>query len=181
MLSWLIRRKLDAFEREYDYDVSYLRDVLETSTKATLLFHKATELGTFREGIPKDAWYAARLVSMRREDCGPCTQLLATMAERDGQDPDVIRALLAGRVDDLPDDVRLSVDFTRAALARDPSADALRRDVVARWGRPGLLSLAFGMLSSRLYPTLKYALGYGHTCSVVHVGGEAVLTPGEAY
>jgi hypothetical protein len=180
MLSWAIRRKLDAFEGEYDYDVSYLRDVLETSPKAMWMFHRATALGTFRQGIPKDVWYAARLVAMRLEDCGPCTQLVSTMAERDGQDSRMIRAILHGTLEDLSDDVRLSVELTRACLARDPRADALRAEVVAKWGRMGLLSLAFAMLSSRLYPTLKYALGYGHTCVVVRVGGEAVLTPREA-
>jgi hypothetical protein len=180
MLSWVIRRKLDAFEREYDYDVSYMRDVLETSPKAMLMFHRATALGTLRQGVPKDAWYAARLVAMRHEDCGPCTQLLSTMAERDGQDSGMIRAVLSGKFDELSDDVRSSVEFARACLARDPRADALREEVVAKWGRMGLLSLAFAMLSSRLYPTLKYALGYGHTCAVVRVGGEVVLTPREA-
>jgi hypothetical protein len=181
MLSFIIRRKLDAFEREYDYDMDYARDVLEISPKAMLLFHKATALGTFRQGVPKDVWYAARLVSMRLEDCGPCTQLIATMAERDEQDPDVIRAVVSGQFDKLSDDVRLSAEFTRASLGRDAAADPLRREIVAKWGRKGLLSLAFAMLSSRLYPTLKYALGYGHTCSVVHVGGQAVLTPREAF
>ena len=181
MLSWLIHRKLDAFEKEYDYDVSYSRELLDTSTKAMLLFHKATGLGDFREGVPKDPWFAARLVAMQFEDCGPCTQLIATMAEREGVDPDVIRGILRNRLDDLDTEVRLAVEFTSATLRREPRADALRPEVVARWGRIGLVSLAFAMLSSRLYPTLKYALGYGHTCSVVHVAGEAVLTPREAY
>lgn len=181
MLSWLIGRKIDAFEEEYAYDMGYARELLGTSLRAMLLFHKATGLGEFREGLPKDAWYAARLVAMRAEDCGPCTQLIATMAERDGQAPEMIEAVLGGRMDALSDDVRLSVEFTKAVLARDPGADVLRRRVVQRFGRAGLVSLAFAMLSSRLYPTVKYALGYGHACSVVHVGGSPVLTPREAH
>lgn len=181
MLTWLIRRKIDAFEEEYEYDMGYARELLGTSLRAMLLFHKATGLGEFREGLAKDAWYAARLVAMRAEDCGPCTQLIATMAERDGQAPEMIEAVLSGRMDALSDDVRLSVEFTKAVLGRDPEADVLRRRVVERFGRAGLVSLAFAMLSSRLYPTVKYALGYGHACSVVHVGGSPVLTPREAH
>ena len=181
MLSWMIRRKIDAFEEEYAYDMDYARELLGTSVRAMMLFHKATGLGEFREGVPKDAWYAARLVTMRSEDCGPCTQLTATMAERDGQSPEMIEAVLSERLDTLSDDVRLSVDFSKAVIARDPAADALRQRVVERFGRLGLVSLAFAILSSRLYPTLKYALGYGHACSVVHVAGAPVLTPRAAH
>lgn len=180
MLSWLIRRKIDAFENEFSYDMDYARDLLDTSRRAMMLFHKATGMGEYREELPKDAWYAARLVTMRAEDCGPCTQLTATMAERDGQSPEMIRAVLSGELDELPDDVRLVVEFTSASLGRDPAADPLRNRIVQRFGRRGLVSIAFAMLSSRLYPTLKYALGYGHTCSVVHVDGAPVLTPREA-
>ena len=180
MLSWLIRRKIDAFEREFSYDMDYARELLGASPRAMVLFHKATGIGEYREDLPKDAWYAAKLVTMRAEDCGPCTQLITTMAERDGQSPEMIRAVLGDELDTLSDEVRLVVEFTRATLRRDPAADPLRRRIVQRFGRRGLVSIAFAILSSRLYPTLKYALGYGHTCSVVHVDGAPVLTPREA-
>lgn len=180
MLSWLIRRKIDAFEREFSYDVDYARDLLDTSFQAMMLFHRASGLGDYREDLPKDAWYAAKLVAMRAEDCGPCLQLTATMAERDGQSPEMIRAVVGERFDELSDEVRLTVDFVRAVIGRDVAANALRREILERFGRKGLVSIAFAILSSRLYPTLKYALGYGHACSIVHVGGAPVAAPREA-
>lgn len=180
MLSWLIRRKIDAFENEFSYDMDYARDLLGTSLKAMVLFHKATGMRDYREDLPKDAWYAAKLVATRAEDCGPCTQLVATMAERDGQPPGMIRAVLSDRSEDLSDDVRLVAELTEAILRRDPAADPLRERVVERFGRRGLVSIALAIISSRLYPTLKYALGYGHTCSVVHVADAPVLIPREA-
>jgi hypothetical protein len=36
------------------------------------------------------------------------------------------------------------------------------------------VSLAFALTSARFYPTLKYALGYGQTCTRVSVGGAPV-------
>lgn len=177
MLSWLIRRKIDAFEEELSYDMAYVRELLDTSLRAMMLYHKATRMGEYREDLPKAAWYAAKLVTLRAEDCGPCTQLMVTMAERDGQSPELLRSVLRDELDALPEDVRLAVVFTQAVLARDPAAEELRPQVVERFGRRGLVSLAFAMLSSRLYPTLKYALGYGRACSVIHVDGAAVLTP----
>ncbi len=180
MISWLIHRKIDAFEKEFFYDMEYARDLLETSLKAMLLFHKATGMRDYRDGLPKDAWYAAKLVATRAEDCGPCTQLVATMAEQDGQSPEMIRAVLSDRLEDLSDDLRLVVELTRAILRREPTADSLRDAAVKRFGRRGLVSIAFAIISSRLYPTLKYALGYGHTCAVVHVADAPVLIPREA-
>ncbi len=181
MLSWLIRRKIDAFEREFSYDMDYARDLLATSLRAMMLFHRATGLGDHREDLPKDAWYAAKLVAMRAEDCGPCLQLTATMAERDGQSPEMIRAVLGERLDELSNDVRLTVDFVRAVIARDVAATALRAEILERFGPKALVSIAFAILASRLYPTLKYALGHGQACSVVHVDGQPVLTAREAH
>lgn len=181
MLSWFIRRKIDDFENEFSYDMDYARDILDTSLRAMLLFHKATGLRDYREDLPKSAWYAAKLAATRSEDCGPCLQLMVTMAERDGQSPAMIRAVLSRRFDEVPDEVRLSAELTEAILERDPRADALREQIVARFGRRGLLSIAFAIVSSRFYPTLKYALGYGRACSVVHVDGDPMLTAREAH
>lgn len=181
MLSWLIRRRIDAFEQEYSYDMDYMRDLLDTSLRATMVFHRATGLGQHCEDLPKDAWYAAKLVSMLREDCGPCTQLLVDMAARDGQSPEMITAVLQGDRQRMSDEVRLCVEFATAVLTRDPAADRLRQEVVDRFGRGALVSLAFALISSKLYPTLKYALGYGHACSVVQVGGASLITPREAF
>ena len=181
MLSWMIHRKLDAFEQEYSYDMSYARDMLDTSLRAMLLFHKATGLRDYREGLPKDAWYGVKLTATRAEDCGPCLQLVATMAERDGQSPEMVRAVVRRRYDELPAHVRLSVELTEAIIARDPRANALREQLVEQFGRRALVTLGLAIVSSRFYPTLKYALGYGHACSVVHVGGAPVLTPREAH
>lgn len=180
MLSWLIRRKIDAFEDEFLYDMDYARDLLDTSLGAMILFHKATGMRDYREDLPKDAWYAAKLVATRAEDCGPCTQLVATMAERDGQSPEMIRAVLSNQWDDLPGDIRLVVELSQAILRRDPLADSLRERAVERFGRRAVVTIALAIISSRLYPTLKYALGYGQTCSVVHLADAPVLIPREA-
>jgi hypothetical protein len=39
------------------------------------------------------------------------------------------------------------------------------------------LSIAFRITATRIYPTIKYALGYGQTCQRVTVAGKGV-TPG---
>jgi hypothetical protein len=65
----------------------------------------------------------------------------------------------------------LGFRFAQAVLRHDPAADSLREEIMARWGQRALVSLAFGITTSRIYPTLKYALGYGRTCTQVRVAG----------
>jgi hypothetical protein len=79
--------------------------------------------------------FAAKLAGTLAEDCGPCVQLMVTMAERGGVPADTLRAVLRGDDTALDADVLLSVRFARASLARDPAADALREQVLARWGK----------------------------------------------
>jgi len=44
--------------------------------------------------------------------------------------------------------------------------------VLRRFGKRGLVSLAFAMIAARLYPTLKYVMGHGQACKRVTIGGE---------
>jgi hypothetical protein len=96
------------------------------------------------------------------------------MAERAGVSPEVLRAVLTDDPDAMPPDVALVWRFTRATLGHDESADGYREEIVERWGPRALVSLAFAMAASRLYPTVKYAMGHGRACTRIVVGRAAV-------
>lgn len=174
MLKWLMRRGIATFERQWDYDASYLHELTETSPKATWMFSRAAAIGKYRKDVPAAAWAAAAITAVRREDCGPCTQLGVSMAEKAGVDPKVLRAVLEEDPAAMPDDVALAWRFTCATLERDPSADRYREEIVRRWGPRAVISLAFAMIASRTYPTLKYAMGHGQACTRIVVGGSPV-------
>jgi hypothetical protein len=74
----------------------------------------------------------------------------------------------------MPDDVALAWRFTRATLDHDPTADEYRAEIVRRWGPRAVISLAFAMVASRIYPTVKYAMGHGQTCQRVVVDGTPI-------
>jgi hypothetical protein len=174
MVKWMLRKAIDKFEREWNYDASYMRDLIEASPRAAWLFSRAAALGQFRRDIPSEAWYAAGITAVRHEDCGPCTQLGVTMAERAGVSAAVLRAVLADAPETMPPDVALAWKFTRATLAHDPAADQYRDAIVQRWGKRALISLAFAITAARIYPTVKYALGHGKACTRIVVGGSPV-------
>jgi hypothetical protein len=174
MIRWVLRKAIGRFERQWGYDASYMRDMIDASPRAAWLFSRATAIGQFRRDVPIYAWCAAGITAVRSEDCGPCTQLGVTMAERAGVSPDVLRAVLSDDVKAMPPDVALAWRFTRATLAHDPAADDYRAVIVERWGRRALVSLAFAITAARLYPTVKYALGHGQACMRVVVDGKPV-------
>ena len=174
MIGWALRRAIGRFERTWNYDASYMRDLIDASPRAAWVFARAAAIGRFRRDIPLEPWFAAGITAVRHEDCGPCTQLGVTMAERAGVSPEVLRAVLADNPDAMPADVALVWRFTRATLAHHASADEYRDAIVRRWGRRALVSLAFAITASRLYPTVKYALGHGKACTRIVVGGTPV-------
>jgi len=171
MIKWLLNRTIATFEKKFDYDASYMHDLVDASPRAARKFAKVMGLTSYREDVPPDALVAAGLATTLFEDCGPCTQLGVTMAEREGVAPATIRAILAGDERAMPPDAALGYRFAQMTLRHDPAADELREQIVTRWGKRALVSLAFAITAGRIFPTLKYALGHGKSCSLVRVGG----------
>jgi hypothetical protein len=172
MLRWFLRRQIAAFERQWNYDASYMRELIDIDPRALTLFGKVQGLSRYRKDIPAAPHYAAALTAAMTEDCGPCTQLGLDMAQREGVDPAILRAIVARDVASMPYEVALAVRFAQASLRHAPEADDLREEVERLWGKRGLLSLSFAIVATRMYPTLKYALGHGKACTRLTIGGE---------
>lgn len=126
--------------------------------------------------MPVAAYYAARVTAAVAADCGPCAQLEVSMAEAAGVDIPTLRAIVAGDRDLLPHDVALGVDLARATILREPGVD-VRESILQRWGQRALVSLAYGIVAAQAYPAFKYAIGDGHACSLLRVGGMDVAKP----
>jgi len=174
MLKWLIRNRLAAFERQYEYDTSYARDLLAADTRAFFAYARLQGMTKYDRDVPKDVYHAVKLVGTIAEDCGPCTQLNVAMGLRAGVEPRTLSAVVRGDEAALSPEVRLGVRYARAVLAHDAEADTLREEIVQRWGRRALIACAFALTTARMYPTLKYALGHGAACQRVVVAGEPV-------
>lgn len=175
MLKWLVRKKLTKFEKEFGYDASYMRHVLDTDFGAFMAFARVQGIGRYRKDAPLDIYAAVGLTGSLIADCGPCTQLGVTMALREGVPPQTIAKLMQGDESVMTEPTRLGARFARAVLARDPAADELREEIVKRYGQRALISLGLALVASQMYPTFKYALGYGHACQRVTVDGQMIV------
>ena len=173
MLKALLGRQIGKMERQFDYDASYLRQVLAVSPATFVKFGFVTQL-VDRKAAPGEALAAAGIAGTLAEDCGPCTQISVDLATQGGVDPAVLRAILAGDEAAMGETAALGWRFARASMARDmAAADPLRDEIVRRWGDRGLMAISMAVTTARMYPTLKYALGYGKACSRVTVAGKA--------
>jgi hypothetical protein len=172
MIRWFFRRQIAAFERTWNYDASYVHELIDADPSAVIKLGKVMRLGRYRKDIPAAAHHAAGIVAVMAEDCGPCTQLAISMAERDGVDPEILRAVVARDFAAMPYEVALAARFAQKTIARAPEADDLREEVVRMWGKRAVISLAFAIMAARLYPTLKYAMGHGHACTRLTIGGK---------
>lgn len=176
MLKAILSRWIDGFERTWRYDASYMRHVAGVSPASLIKFMMGTRAANVRDA-PAEALVAAGIVGTLAEDCGPCTQISVDIAAANGVSPQVLRAILGGDEAGMGEKAALAWRFARASLARDmEAADPLRDEIVRRWGDKALVAISLALVGSRMYPTLKYALGHGKACSKVSVGGEA-LTP----
>jgi hypothetical protein len=172
MLRAIFSRIIDQVERTWSYDATYMRHMVRASPFSFLKFSFITG-AVDRKAAPAEALAAAGIAGTLLEDCGPCTQILTDMALRGGVRPEVLRAILAGDEGAMGQDAALAWRFARASLARDlETVDPLREVIVRQWGDPGLVAIAMQITTARMYPTLKYALGYGKACSKIRVGGE---------
>ena len=174
MLKWLLRRQIAAFERHYDYDMSYARDLLAADPRAVFAVARVVPLSRYRRDVPADVYFAAKVAGTLAEDCGPCAQLVVAMALEAGVPAATLAALVGGQESLLEEPVRLAAQFARAVLAREPAADALREELLRRFGARGIVSLGFAITSARIYPTLKYALGHGASCQRLVVAGKPI-------
>jgi hypothetical protein len=177
MLSWLVRMQIDRFEKRWNYDMRYAREVLEGAGLWALFpMNALARLSAFCRDVPPDVYFGAKITAAIVADCGPCAQLVVTEAERDGVDLALVRALVQGRRDELSELARLGFDLARDTLLRDGSGEEARAEILARWGRRGLVSVAYAITAAQAFPTLKYALGHGRACIRVRVG-DADVSP----
>ncbi len=177
MMKWFLHRKLAAFEKDFGYDASYMHDVLDVDFGAFMKFARATEMGKYRKDVPLDVYTAVGLVGVVAADCGPCAQLGVTMALRQGVPGATITKILRGNLDEMTEPTRLGVRFARAVIARDSVAcDEARAELERLYGKRAIVTLGLALCAAQLYPTFKWAIGYGHACQRIQVEGTMIAT-----
>lgn len=175
MLRYMFNKMLLAMQQRYAYDVGYQQDILHSDLAAFLKFSGFQTMASHSGNLSAGLLFAARIRAILWEDCGPCSQLVVNMALEAGLSQAVVRAIIEQDLRALPTDMALVVQFTERVLAHDPQADTLRDNILALWGSKGLITLSFAISAYRVYPALKYSLGYGRACSRIQLNDLSVV------
>lgn len=159
------RNAIRGFGQHYDYDVTYLEELMDDSPGAFQAFEAAMGMGRFQKTAPDELLMIAKIAAMREQDCGPCTLLGVKMAREKGLPEALIRGALHGK--GLTADQRDVYDYARGVAANEELDPELLPRLQARWGREVVAELALNIVSTRLYPTMKRALGHAQSCALI--------------
>jgi alkylhydroperoxidase family enzyme len=169
MLRRLIRARIASAEKEWGVPLDYCRFILRVSLRAFFKFAKFLAVDEYRRVLPPGPCYVARIVALRHEDCGTCVQIAVSQARKAGVPAELLRAVLNGKWDGLPEELRDAYRFAEAVVTGNGEEDVLRERIRLRHGDEGLIEMALAIASCRVFPITKRALGYAVRCSAVTV------------
>lgn len=174
MLRPLIEFALRRGEKETGEKADFVREMYDAAPGGFWRFGFFMPMSRYRKVVPAEAFAVAKIAAVHAEDCGPCLQTAVNLATADGVSPQIIRAAVTRSLADMDERTRTAFEFAEAVVARDNRSEELRPLIVAWWGKAGTVELALVIAATRVFPTVKRALGHGQACSRVVIGAETV-------
>ncbi|MDF2767112.1 MAG: hypothetical protein K0S81_4108 [Rhodospirillales bacterium] len=165
----LTGRIIGAIERRTGTSADYLRDLAAASKGAFRKFCFFLPMAGHRSAATAEQRAVAALTATLAEDCGTCAQAVVNQARAEAVAPAVLRALLDGRVADLPELLGEIHAFARAVVTAAPDAAERAQALKARIGPAAQADIAMAIASARVFPTLKRGLGHAVSCSAVAI------------
>ena len=140
MIGPLWRWALGAYARRYATDVGYLEFMRAHDGAAFRRLLLIAPASAHRGRVPVRAVFAARMVAVLSEDCGPCVAIVVRMAGEAGMDARDIRSVLQRDKVAMDLELRAAAGFAEALVARSPDLDDARERVMALSGARVALS-----------------------------------------
>jgi len=162
------RQMIDDFENHYNYDSTYMRELLESSSEGFAKFANFLPLSSHREKLTAEDYWIVKLAAMQIEDCGDCLQLNVRMALESGVAKPLIEAAIKGG-STLPDALKDVYDYARHVASNDIIDLELVDRIATRYDKGALLEFGLCIATAKVFPTIKRTLGYTRSCSMVEI------------
>jgi len=162
------RQMIDDFESHYHYDSTYMRELLESSLEGFARFNDFLPLARHQEKLGAEDYWVAKLAAMQVEDCGECLQLTVRMALEGGVSKAIVEAVLNGG-GALSADLKDIYDYARCVASNDTIEAELMDRMTARFDKGALLEFGLGIATAKVFPTIKRAVGYTKSCSLMDI------------
>lgn len=159
-----LKSELAAFGAAYSYDIGYVLDLVDDALPVYEAFMSAQPLLTFRDTLPLDAYWIARISAALTDDCGACAQLGLRRAVQEGVSRELLRQMLDAP-SSLPGALADVHAHARAVCDHEPDDAERAARLRAAYGSAGLAEIALGILAGRMYPTLKRGLSRVESCA----------------
>jgi len=160
--------EINEFESHYQYDSTYMRELLEHSSEGYAKFDNFMPLASHREILDPETYWVAKLAAMQVEDCGDCLQLNVRMALENNVSKQVIESVLNGG-SGLPNNLRDLYEFAIRVTAHDSIEKDLKDRINELFDKNALLELALCIATAKVFPAIKRTLGYAKSCSLVEI------------
>jgi len=162
------RKMIDDFENHYNYDSTYMRELLESSQEGFAKFNNFLPLSSHQEKLGAEDYWVAKLAAMQVEDCGECLQLNVRMALEGGLTKQLVEAVLSGGRT-LPDTLKDVYDYAKHVASNDAIEYELLDRITTRYDKGTLLEFGLCIATAKVFPTVKRALGYTRSCKLVEI------------
>jgi len=166
MIKYLLARQLDKEEVILGESVDWARYLLNKSILAFIKYALFSPLSTHRKYASIESICVAKLVTVKKEDCGSCLQIAINEAKRNKLNGEVIKDCINNKYDRLPTPLQITAEFTRAVLDKSGEEDGMREKLIGNQGEKALVEISLAIATARFYPTVKRALGYSKECSL---------------
>lgn len=163
-----ILNSLNAFDEKYQYDSTYMKDLLDSSPEGFKTFHGFMPMAQFRQEAEPIPYFLSKIVATQSEDCGSCLQLVVRMAQEAGISNEIIEGGL-NQGKGLSSELKDVYDFTIGVAANQALEESLVERMEKKHGKTGISELSLCIASAKVFPTLKRALGYAKSCSLVTI------------
>lgn len=161
-------QELNEFETRYQYDATYLRELLTLSPEGYAKFAAFRPLACYQGSLDSETFWIAKLATMQVEDCGACLQLNVRFALENGIAREMIDAVLKGG-DGLSEAQRDLYDFAVQVASSQALEPMLEERMRSRLSRAVLLDLGLCIASAKVFPTIKRAAGYANSCRLIEI------------
>jgi alkylhydroperoxidase/carboxymuconolactone decarboxylase family protein YurZ len=160
---------LEGFQNHYNYDTTYMKEMLKANPKAYETFENFLPMASFKDKAPVDVIFVAKLTSMKNEDCGKCLQLNVDMALEAGVDKEVVKEVVFNQGENLSTALKEIYDFTLAVSNNEQIPNTLYDKIHKKYSKEVLTEIALAIASTKIFPTVKRVFNDFHSCSVIQL------------
>lgn len=160
---------LEGFEAHFNYDTSYMKEMLLSNPSAFEKFENFLPMASFVNKALVDDIYLVKIATMKNEDCGACLQLNVDMAIEAGASKEMIKEVVFNEGKNLSEDLKELYSFTLLVANNKIVTQDLYDKIQKKYAKEVLVEFSLAIASAKVFPAVKRVLNDIKSCSVIQI------------